>query len=127
MQVEPADVDPAVALEQQRELERKMAEIQLQIAEARARVPSADLSSIQVVQKENKVADFRKGIATRNPKLTFKLEGSNNYELWRDEALTQTLAIKAKSILKNNENNPPGDFVTDDDRMIWEIKKRDPV
>ena len=46
-------------LGQQREHERKMAEIQLQIAEARARAPSADLSSIRVVQKENKVAEFR--------------------------------------------------------------------
>src|SRR5438046_2801822 len=99
-----------------------MAQMQLQIEEAKAKGPApADLSSIQIIHKENKIANFQKEISNRNSKLTFKLEGSNNYELWRDEVLIQALEIKAKSILKNIKTSPPDNLV-DKDKLIWEIK-----
>src|SRR5947207_12952705 len=70
-------VDPE-ELERQRQHEREMAQIQLQIAEAEAKAKAkapADLGSIQIIHKENKVAEFRMEIATRKPKFTLKLEG----------------------------------------------------
>ena len=74
-----------------------MARLQLQIAQAKAANPSPNPASIQITQREDKVADFKKEVASKNLKLAFKLEGSSNYDAWRDEALTQALAIKAST------------------------------
>src|SRR5215471_3446979 len=82
--------------------------------------PNPSQTSIQIVH--DKVADFRKEVTAKNLKMTFKLEGSSNYDNWRDEALTQALAIKAKDILKNKELTCPDDLM-DNDRRIWEIKQ----
>ena len=100
-----------------------MTQIQLQIAKVKTKASSTDLSSIQIVHKENKVTDFWKEIVTRNPRLTFKLEEFNNYKSWWDEVLMQALAIKMKSILKNNKVNAPDNLV-DEDRLIWQIKSK---
>ena len=79
-------------------------------------------AAIQITQRENKVADFKKEVVAKNLKTSFKLEGSNNYEAWRDEALTQALAIKAKHILINKEIACPADITDDDEQKIWEVK-----
>ncbi len=57
-----------------------MTQMQLQIAEVKTKTSSANLSSIQIIHKENKITDFQKKIVTQNSRLIFKLEEFNNYE-----------------------------------------------
>jgi hypothetical protein len=107
-------------LEMQHELE--MAKLQLQMAQANAANSNLNPAAIQITQRENKVADFKKEVVSKNLKTSFKLEGSNNYEAWRDEALTQALNIKAKHILNNKETICPENITDNDERGIWEVK-----
>jgi hypothetical protein len=97
-----------------------MAKLQLQIEQAKA--ANTTPAAIQITQCEDKVASFKKEVASKNLKTSFKLEGSSNYESWRDEALTQALAIKAKHILINKEMACPTGITDNDERKIWEIK-----
>ena len=101
-----------------------MTQMQLQITEVKIKTSTADLSSIQIVHKENKIANFWKEIFNRNSKLIFKLEKFNNYKSWRDEALTQALEIKTKSILKNIKINSSDSLISDNDKLIWKIKNK---
>ena len=78
--------------------------------------------SIQIAY--DKVADFRNEIMAKNIKTTFKLDGSSNYDSWRDEALTQALSIEAKGILKYKQLTCPDTITNDDDKRIWEIKQK---
>ncbi len=48
------------------------------------------------------VHDFKKKIATKSLKLSFKLNDIN-YNFWCDKALIQILSIKIKDILNNRE------------------------
>jgi hypothetical protein len=107
-------------LEMQHELE--IAKLQLQIEQAKANAGNTTPAAIQITQKEDKVAAFKKEVASKNLRTSFKLEGPSNYEPWRDEALTQALAIKAKHILINREMTCPTGITDDDERKIWEIK-----
>jgi hypothetical protein len=103
-----------------RQHELEMAKLQLQIEQAKA--GNTTPAAIQITQREDKVAAFKKEVASKNLRTSFKLEGSTNYESWRDEALTQALAIKAKHILINKEMTCPAGITDDDERKIWEIK-----
>ncbi len=71
--------------------------------------------SIQITQREDKVADFKKKVLAKKLDMAFKLKGPNNYNLWWDEAYTQALVIKTKHILKNNKTACPENF-TDNDK-----------
>jgi Reverse transcriptase (RNA-dependent DNA polymerase) len=106
--------------ERARQHELEMAKLQLQIEQAKA--ANSTPAAIQITQRENRVAGFKKEVTSKNLKMSFKLEGSNNYESWRDEALTQALAIKAKHTLINKETTCPADITDDDERKIWEVK-----
>jgi hypothetical protein len=103
-----------------RQHELEMAKLQLQIEQAKA--ANSTPAAIQITQREDKVASFKKEVAAKSLKTSFKLEGSTNYESWRDEALTQALAIKAKHILINKEMACPAGITDDDERKIWEVK-----
>src|SRR5579859_3097982 len=121
-----ADEDDRDRLERQQERARqhelKMAELQLKIAQANAgNTPTAPF---QMIQREDKVASFKKEVAAKNLRTSFKLEGLTNYESWRDEALTQALAIEAKHVLINKEITCPADITDDDEKKIWEIKSK---
>ena len=122
--------------EQEREWlhKEKLYTLQLQIAEINKKAalaasqnsnPNSNSNAIfiQLIQKENKIADFKKKITIKNSKLIFKLKRSSNYDTWRNEALAQALAIEVKSILKNKKLICP-DEITDDDAQIWEIKRK---
>jgi hypothetical protein len=37
-------------------------------------------AAIHIIQREDKVISFKKEVATKNLKISFKLEGSTNYE-----------------------------------------------
>jgi hypothetical protein len=100
--------------------ELEMARLQLQIEQAKA--ANSTPAAINITQREDKVASFKKEVAAKSLKTSFKLEGSTNYESWRDEALTQALAIKAKHILINKEMACPAGITDDDERKIWEVK-----
>ena len=100
--------------------ELEMAKLQLQIEQAKAGHTTP--APIQIAQREDKVASFKKEVVAKSLKTSFKLEGSTNYESWRDEALTQALAIKAKHILNNNETVCPAGITDNDERKIWEVK-----
>jgi hypothetical protein len=100
--------------------ELEMARLQLQIEQAKA--ANSMPAAINITQREDKVASFKKEVAAKSLKTSFKLEGSTNYESWRDEALTQALAIKAKHILINKEMACPAGITDDDERKIWEVK-----
>ena len=52
---------------------------------AKAANSGSNPASIQITQREDNVADFKKEVASKNLKLAFKLEGSSNYDAWRDE------------------------------------------
>jgi small-conductance mechanosensitive channel len=93
--------------ERARQHELEMARLQLQIAQVNAAIPGPNPAAIQITTREDKVADFKKEVASKNLKLAFKLDGSSNYDAWRDEALTQALAIKAKHILTSKEMSCP--------------------
>jgi hypothetical protein len=54
--------------------------------------------------------------------MSFKLEGSNNYKVWRNKALIQALAIKVKYTLINKEITYPAGITDDKNRKIWEVK-----
>lgn len=108
------------AEERVRQHELEIAKLQLQIAQANA--AKINPAAIQITQREDKVASFKKEVASKNLRMSFKLEGSNNYEAWRDEALTQALAIKAKHTLVNKETTCPADITDDDEKKIWEVK-----
>src|SRR5205809_2424301 len=82
---------------QKAEVERENLHMQLELLQLNRDSPAPIQNPIQLVH--DKVADFKKEVTTKNLKLAFKLDGSSNYDSWRDEALTQALAIKAKSIL----------------------------
>ena len=97
-----------------------MTKLQLQIEQAKA--GNTTPAAIKITQHEDKVASFKKEVAAKSLKMSFKLEGSTNYESWRDEALTQALAIKAKHILINKETACPTDITNDDEQKIWEVK-----
>jgi hypothetical protein len=81
---------------EKRKYDLEIAKLQLQIAEANARAAAAQASNpipqapayIQITQREDKVADFKKEAVAKKLKIAFNLEGSSNYDLWRDEALT---------------------------------------
>jgi hypothetical protein len=60
--------------------ELEMAKLQLQIAQANAVNSNLNPAAIQITQRENKVADFKKKVVSKNLKTSFKLEGSNNYK-----------------------------------------------
>ena len=55
------------------------------------------------IYQQDKVNIFHKYIASRAPKLAFKLEDQSNYNNWWNEALTQTHFIEVKAILKNRQ------------------------
>src|SRR2546421_12888781 len=59
------------------------------------------------VYQQDKVDTFHKYIASRAPKLIFKLKDQSNYNNWRDEALTQAHFIEAKMILKDRQRSSP--------------------
>jgi hypothetical protein len=73
---------------------------------------------INIIQREDKIASFKKEIIIKSLKISFKLKGLLNYESWRDKALTQTLAIEAKYILINKEMICPADITDDDKKKI---------
>jgi hypothetical protein len=100
--------------------ELEMAKLQLQIEQAKA--GNTTPAAINITQREDKVASFKKEVVAKSLKTSFKLEGSTNYESWRDEALTQALAIKAKHILINKEVDCPATITDDDEKKIWEVK-----
>ena len=97
--------------------------MQLQITEVKTKTSSTNLNSIQIIYKENKIADFWKKIVIWNLRLTFKFKEFNNYKSWWDEVLMQALIIETKSILKNNEINT-SDNLVNEDRLIWQIKNK---
>ena len=70
---------------------------------------------------QNVVHDFKKKIATKSSKLSFKLDDTN-YNFWHDKVLIQILNIKIKNIL-NNKKIECSDLI-DDDVKIWEIKSK---
>jgi hypothetical protein len=72
--------------ERARQHEIQMAQLQLQIAQANA--GNAMPAAMSITQREDKVGSFKKEVAANALKTSFKLEGSSNYESWRDEALT---------------------------------------
>lgn len=43
---------------------------------------------INIIQREDKVTSFRKKVAAKSLKISFKLEGLINYKFWRNKALT---------------------------------------
>ena len=63
-------------------------------------------------------------MASKNPRLTFKLEGPQNYNAWQEEAFAKTLTIRAKHILSNKKLTCPADLIDDDDRRIWQVKSK---
>src|SRR6266487_4061453 len=73
------------------------------------------------VYRRDKVDTFHKYVASRAPKLTFKLEGQSNYNNWRDEALTQAHSIEAKAILKDRQRSPPTNLFNND-LEVWHLK-----
>ena len=83
--------------------------------------PQSSTPPVQFVRFDDRVNDYRKEVASKNPRLTFKLEGPQNYDAWREEAFAKTLTIRAKHILSNKELTCPADL-TDDDRRIWQVK-----
>jgi hypothetical protein len=87
-------------IERARQHELEMARLQLQIEQAKAAntMPAA----INITLHEDEIAIFKKEVAAKGLKAFFKLEGSTNYESWRDKAFTQVLAIKARHTLTNN-------------------------
>ena len=122
-------INPAELEQKEQELEKQwqheweMTQLQLQIMKVKAKTSVLmNLSSIQIVYKENKIVNFWKEIFNWNSKLIFKLKEFNNYESWRDEALIQALEIKMKSILRNIEISFSDSLISDDDKLIWEIK-----
>ena len=70
------------------------------------------------------MARFEREVASKSLTITFKLEDSTNYDAWRDEALTQALAIKAKDILQKLELTCPDSITDPEDKKIWEIKNK---
>ena len=70
----------------------------------------------------DKVAEFKQELAFKSLMIIFKLEESSNYNIWQDEALTQTLVIKAKNILWNFEKTCSESIMNSEDRWIWKIK-----
>jgi hypothetical protein len=104
--------------------ELEMARLQLQIEQTKAKAGTGIMTpaAFNITQKEDKVASFKKEVVAKGLRTSFRLEGSSNYESWRDEALTQALAIKAKHILINGERVCPATITDDDEKKIWEVK-----
>jgi len=73
------------------------------------------------IYRRDKVDTFHKYVASRAPKLAFKLEGQSNYNNWQNEALTQAHFIEVKTILKNRQRSPPTNLF-DDDLEVWHLK-----
>jgi gag-polypeptide of LTR copia-type len=124
---EDRDRPSEIELQQQenreaRQHELEMAKLQLQIEQAKA--ANTTPAAINITQREDKVTSFKKEVAAKSLKTSFKLEGSTNYESWRDEALTQALAIEAKHILMNKETTCPAGITDDDEKKIWEVKSK---
>ncbi len=125
--VDPEDEDRTLQNQiqhRQREMqhELEMAKLQLQIEQAKA--ANTTPAAFNITQREDKVVSFKKEVAAKSLKMSFKLEGSTNYESWRDEALTQALAIEAKYILMNKETTCPAGITDDDEKKIWEVKSK---
>ena len=96
------------------ELEIEKLKLQMELSAGGSPILGMDSTHIHAIR------DFKKEIAAKNPRLSFKLDGPN-YDSWRDEALTQALSIKAKSILTNRETACPPDL-KGNDATIWGIK-----
>ena len=93
-------------------------ELQLQIAQLNA--SNNQQTGIRLIH--DKMARFEREVVSKSLTITFKLEGSTNYNAWRDKALTQALAIKAKDILQKLELTCPDSITDPEDKKIWEIK-----
>jgi len=65
-------------LEMQHKLE--IAKLQLQIKQAKANANNTMPATIQITQKEDKVIAFKKEVASKNLRMSFKLKGLSNYE-----------------------------------------------
>ena len=105
---------------QKAEIERENLRMQLGLLQLNRDSLASIQNPIQLIH--DKIADFKKEVTTKNLKLAFKLDESSNYDSWRDEALTQALAIKAKSILKNKKTTCPETITANDNKKIWKIK-----
>ena len=77
----------------------RIIELKQQLDLARMSASNPQQMGIQLIH--NKVAEFKQELAFKSLTIIFKLEESLNYDVWQDEALIQTLAIKAKDILQN--------------------------
>ena len=72
----------------------------------------------------DKIKEFKQKITSANSIITFKLEGSSNYDFWWDEVLTQTLAINMKYLLQDMEFDYLDTIINPENKWIWEIKNK---
>ena len=79
--------------------------------------PQSSTSPVQFIQFDNRVNNYRKEVAFKNLRLTFKLEETHNYDVWQEKVFIKTLTICTKHILSNKKLICPADL-EDDDRRI---------
>ena len=75
--------------------------------------------SVQFVWFDDRVNDYRKEVTSKNSRLTFKLEESQNYDVWQEEVFVKILTIHMKHILSNKKLICSADLTDDDDKRIW--------
>ena len=79
---------------------------------------------VQFIQFDNRINNYRKEVTFKNSRLTFKLEETQNYDVWQEEVFVKTLTIHTKHILKNKKLICPADLIEDDDKRIWQVKSK---
>jgi len=60
--------------------------------------------SVQFIWFDNRINDYRKEVASKNSRLTFKLEEIQNYNVWWEKVFVKTLIIHI-SILSATRNS----------------------
>ena len=104
----------------QQELDVKLAKLEIKKLKLLT-VHELSISDTDFSQN-NIVHNFKKKIATKNSKLSFKLDDTN-YDFWHDEVFVQILSIKIKNILNNREIICFSDLINNDVK-IWKIKNK---